>query len=188
MCVRGREYFLHACTEKTAHAAAQTDFQQKSGSILKLNTCSLSASEKKKTEPENNFIPQCFGMATARRVRRVPAIKESSKGVWLNLPPSSEHISQAAWSSPAAQHKAVASCTRPAPHFALSLQHLPLCLSSWKPHKKKEKKETSDSSSQMQIASEEPSYVRSANGRKIAFKFLTAEPTHLLFRFRRPER
>lgn len=143
--------------------------------------------QKKKTEPENNFIPQCFGMATARRVRRVPAIKESSKGVWLNLPPSSEHISQAAWSSPAAQHKAVASCTRPAPHFALSLQHLPLCLSSWKPHKKKEKKETSDSSSQMQIAPEEPSYVRSANGRKIAFKFLTAEPTHLLFRFRRPE-
>lgn len=139
MCVRGREYFLHACTEKTAHAAAQTDFQQKSGSILKLNTCSLSASEKKKTEPENNFIPQCFGMATARRVRRVPAIKESSKGVWLNLPPSSEHISQAAWSSPAAQHKAVASCTRPAPHFALSLQHLPLCLSSWKPQKKKGK-------------------------------------------------
>lgn len=95
--------------------------------------------QKKKTEPENNFIPQCFGMATARRVRRVPAIKESSKGVWLNLPPSSEHISQAAWSSPAAQHKAVASCTRPAPHFALSLQHLPLCLSSWKPQKKKGK-------------------------------------------------
>lgn len=94
--------------------------------------------KKKKSEPENNFIPQCFGMATVRRVGRVPAIKES-RGFWLNLPPSGEHISQAAWSSPAAQHKAMASCTWPVPHFILSLQHLPLCLSPRGNPRKKEK-------------------------------------------------
>lgn len=55
MCVRGRENFLHACTEKTAHAAIQTTFSKSHilSSCVRLAPC-LRWKEKKL---ENNIIP-----------------------------------------------------------------------------------------------------------------------------------
>lgn len=82
--------------------------------------------QQEKNEPEKSFIRRCFGRATVRRVRQ-----GEWKGCWLNLPESSEHISQTFPSLGAALQLSTmptASCTLPALLFLAGLQHLLLCL------------------------------------------------------------
>lgn len=94
---------LHMQSHKPTFSKSHTHFSK-----LMLAPCL----HQKKNEPENNFIPWCFGGTTFRRVKQVTAIKESGKGFWLNLLMSSERISQAASEQPCSS----AQCKRPAAH------------------------------------------------------------------------
>lgn len=129
----------------------------------------------KKREPANNFVRGALegrhsgGPGEPQRRRAVEELGRSCGRAARGLP-------------------RLAQCTaaaRPAPPSCSPAASAALSAARSEPPKENK---PGDSGRQMQISPKEPSYVWSASDRQIAFKFLTAEPTCLLFGFRRPER